>query len=147
MRQGLSNACAGVCCCCLGLKQSRMQGAIFHVKRLADHDKSVSHTAVATAKAVALANLARTIVQGPAQPLTTVKPRLALPSDSSSKALAAIKAGQQARAPQVAAAATGAPEWRGSPASASSTSPSSTRMVPPPSRLAVTKIEPGSRFL
>jgi hypothetical protein len=122
-----------------------MQGAIFHVKRLAaESDKSMAHTtaAAAAAKAVALANLVKFKAQGP---LTTVKPRLALTSsDNSSKAMAAIAAGQEMRAKTD----TRARVSLDSPASAGSAPPLVTRTTPPPAcRLAVTKTEPASQYL
>lgn len=77
----------------------RMQGVVYHVRRLAESDKSAAHAAAATvAKAVALAKLAH--VNAAAQPPAKQKRPL---EDSSAKALAAIVAGHEARAAQAAA--------------------------------------------
>ena len=88
---------------------------LYHVKRLAENDKSMVHkAATAAAKAAALVNLAQAtsgfspmsprdvLTVATAPPQTKVKAR-GTPSDSSSKALAAILAGQEARASAAAA--------------------------------------------
>lgn len=86
-----------------------MQGVLYHVKRLAETDKSMQTAVTAVAKAAALVNLAHQATasinlvapcdpRAPAKaPQTQVKATDA-PTDSSSKAMAATLAGQEALA-------------------------------------------------